>query len=111
MWKSNGHLAFVFIYLPPFISAIIENQILGMLHFSLMFSCRLGNIIMEAIKKLNDPMGSNVTAIANYIGVCILLLFSFLAGTRVICFMVCDMTVNEHPYCCVFLKDNVELCC
>jgi hypothetical protein len=33
MWKSNAHLAFVFM---AFISAIIENQILGMLHFNSM---------------------------------------------------------------------------
>ncbi|ONM29885.1 MYB-type transcription factor [Zea mays] len=39
---------------------------------------RLDNIIMEAIKNLNEPTGSHRTTIANYIEVCILLLFLFL---------------------------------
>jgi len=44
---------------------------------------------MEAIKNLNEPTGSHRTTIANYIEVCILLLFLYLLRTRVIlCFYV-----------------------
>lgn len=33
-------------------------------------SCRLDNIIVEAVRSLNEPTGSYKTAIANYIEVC-----------------------------------------
>lgn len=64
---------------------------------------------MEAIENLNEPMGSHRTTISNYIVVCILLLFLFLSGTKTICFMVCGLSTNEHPYC--VLLDNVACCC
>ena len=49
---------------------------------------------MEAIKNLNEPTGSHRTTIANYLEVCILLLFLYLLRTRVI---VCFMFFIQRP--------------
>jgi len=77
---------------------------------------------MEAIKNLNEPTGSHRTTIANYIEVCILLLFLFLSTFSrtyrlIICFMVCLhfhfpllLNVNIIFLFCLYLVSQSFLC-
>lgn len=58
---------------------------------------RLNDIILKSVKNLNEPTGSHRTTIANYIEVCILVLFSFrFYHYR---YIFSDLSTNVLSYC------------